>query len=51
MLGLERVQVRRRDEAAGLHDRLEDDALTVRLGRRLVKHEPLAGDGILDLIS
>ena len=50
-LGLERVHVRRGDEAAGLHDRLEDDALAVRLGRGLVEDEPLAGDGILDLIS
>ena len=50
-LGLERVHVRRRDEAAGLNDRLEDDALAAGLGSGLVEHEPLAGDGVLDLIS
>ena len=50
-LGLEGVDVRRGDEAAGLHDRLEDDALAAGLGGGLVEDEPLAGDGILDLIS
>src|SRR5688572_13934230 len=41
----------RRDEAAGLHERLEHDRLAVRLARRLAEHEPLAGDRVLDDVS
>ena len=50
-LGLERMDVRRCDEAAGSHDRLEDHALAAGLGRGLVEDEPLARHRILDLIS
>jgi len=45
------MHVRCRHEPAGPHDRLEDDAPAVCLGRRLVEDEPLAGDGVLDLVS
>jgi hypothetical protein len=45
------VQVRRSHETVGPYDRLEDHALAVVLRRGLVEDDPLAGDGILDLIS
>jgi hypothetical protein len=45
------MDVRGGDEAARADNRLEDDPLAVRLGRRLVEDEALAGDGVLDRVS
>jgi hypothetical protein len=48
---LVRVDVRGGDEAVGLHERLDHDRLPVRLARRLVEDDPLAGHRVLDHIS
>ena len=45
------MDVRRRDGAVRLDERLDDDRLAVRLGRGLAEHERLAGDGIRDGLS
>src|SRR5690349_2112598 len=39
------------DEPVGCDDRLEANALAAVLGRGLVEHQHLAGDGILDSLS
>ena len=48
---LERMHVRRRDEAGRLDEALEEDGLAIRVGRGLLEDEALAGDGVLDGVA
>jgi hypothetical protein len=45
------MDVRRRDERIRARDHFEDDAFAARLRSGLAEDEPLACDGVLDLIS
>ena len=45
------MHVRGRDEAARLHEALDDDGLAIRLARGRAKDDALAGDGVLDDVA
>jgi hypothetical protein len=50
-LFLARVNVRRGDEAVGVHERLDHDRGAARVARRLVEDDALSGDGVLDHVA